>query len=104
MLALPFYKGEGVFKQPAAFASFLGFRDRKRSASGDVTSDAAALKAGVLARASLEATSLTLRVGFSEMGLKSLDQIVVSGGGWRRELATDHRGRLRSPGCKAAER
>ena len=81
VLALPFYKGEGVFKQPTAFASFLGFRDRKRTASGEVTSDAAAFKAGVLARASLEATSLMLRVGFSEMGLKSLDQIVVSGGG-----------------------
>lgn len=86
VLALPFYKGEGVFKQPSAFASFLGFRDRKRSASGDVTSDAAALKAGVLARASLEATSLTLRVGFAEMGLKGLDQIVVSGGGSRNTL------------------
>lgn len=86
VLALPFYKGEGVFKQPSAFASFLGFRDRKRSASGEVTSDAAAFKAGVLARASLEATSLTLRVGFSEMGLKSLDQIVVSGGGSRNTL------------------
>lgn len=86
VLALPFYKGEGVFKQPSAFASFLGFRDRKRSASGEVTSDAAAIKAGVLARASLEATSLTLRVGFSEMGLKSLDQIVVSGGGSRNSL------------------
>ena len=45
------------------------------------SSDAASLKAGVLARASLEATSLTLKVGFSEMGLKELDQIVVSGGG-----------------------
>lgn len=86
VLALPFYKGEGVFKQPTAFASFLGFRDRKRTASGEVTSDAAALKAGVLARASLEATSMTLRVGFSEMGLKSLDQIVVSGGGSRNTL------------------
>ncbi len=86
VLALPFYKGEGVFKQPSAFASFLGFRDRKRSAGGDVTSDAAAFKAGVLARASLEATSLTLRVGFAEMGLKSLDQIVVSGGGSRNTL------------------
>lgn len=86
VLALPFYKGEGVFKLPTAFASFLGIRDRKRSASGEVTSDAAALKAGVLARASLEATSLTLRVGFSEMGLKSLDQIVVSGGGSRNTL------------------
>lgn len=86
VLALPFYKGEGVFKQPSAFASFLGFRDRKRSASGDVTSDAAALKAGVLARTSLEATSLTLRVGFAEMGLKGLDQIVVSGGGSRNTL------------------
>jgi xylulokinase len=86
VLALPFYKGEGVFKQPSAFASFLGFRDRKRTASGEVSSDAAAFKAGVLARASLEATSLTLRVGFSEMGLKSLDQIVVSGGGSRNTL------------------
>lgn len=86
VLALPFYKGEGVFMQPTAFASFLGFRDRKRSATGEVTSDAASLKAGVLARASLEATSLTLRVGFSEMGLKSLDQIVVSGGGSRNAL------------------
>ena len=38
------------------------------------------------ARASLEATSLTLRVGFAEMGLKSLDQIVVSGGGSRNTL------------------
>ncbi|HLQ43253.1 MAG TPA: FGGY-family carbohydrate kinase [Planctomycetaceae bacterium] len=86
VLALPFYKGEGVFKQPTAFASFLGFRDRRRGASGEVISDAAALKAGVLARASLEATSLTLRVGFAEMGLKSLDQIVVSGGGSRNTL------------------
>ena len=86
VLALPFYKGEGVFKQPAAFASFLGFRDRKRGSNGEVTSDAAALKAGVLARASLEATSLTLRVGFGEMGLKSLEQIVVSGGGSRNAL------------------
>lgn len=86
VVALPFYKGEGVFQQPAAFASFLGFRDRKRAASGDVTSDAAALKAGVLARASLEATSLTLKVGFSEMGLKDLEQIVVSGGGSRNSL------------------
>ncbi len=86
VLALPFYKGEGVFKQPAAFASFLGLRDRKRGSNGDVTSDAAALKAGVLARASLEATSLTLRVGFGEMGLKSLEQIVVSGGGSRNAL------------------
>src|SRR5262249_37173354 len=58
VLALPFYKGEGVFKQPRAFASFLGFRDRKRDASGSVTYEAAALKPGVLARASLEATSL----------------------------------------------
>ena len=86
VLALPFYKGEGVFKQPTAFASFLGFRDRRRGASGEVISDAAALKAGVLARASLEATSLTLRVGFAEMGLKSLEQIVVSGGGSRNTL------------------
>lgn len=86
VLALPFYKGEGVFKQPTAFASFLGLRDRKRDASGSVTSDAAALKAGVLARASLEATSLTLRVGFKEMGLSHLDQIVVSGGGSRNSL------------------
>ncbi len=84
--AMPFYKGEGVFKQPTAFASFLGFRDRKRGASGEVTSDTAALKAGVLARASLEATSLTLRVGFKEMGLSSLEQIVVSGGGSRNKL------------------
>jgi sugar (pentulose or hexulose) kinase len=86
VLALPFYKGEGVFQQPTAFASFLGFRDRKRSASGEVTADASALKAGVLARASLEATSLTLRVGFAEMGLKELDLIVVSGGGSRNTL------------------
>jgi xylulokinase len=86
VLALPFYKGEGVFKQPSAFASFLGFRDRKRSAAGEVTSDSAALKAGVLARASLEATSLTLKVGFSKMDLKDLDQIVVSGGGSRNSL------------------
>ena len=86
VLALPFYKGEGVFQQPTAFASFLGFRDRKRSASGDVTNDAAAFKAGVLARASLEATSLTLKVGFSEMGLTELEQIVVSGGGSRNTL------------------
>ena len=86
VLALPFYKGEGVFKQPTAFASFLGFRDRKHGSNGEVTSDAAALKAGVLARASLEATSLTLRVGFGEMGLKSLEQIVVSGGGSRNAL------------------
>ena len=51
-----------------------------------MTSDAAAFKAGVLARASLEATGLTLKVGFSEMGLKDLDQIVVSGGGSRNAL------------------
>ncbi len=86
LLALPFYKGEGVFKQPSAFASFLGFRDRKHGANGEIVSDAAALKAGVFARASLEATGLTLRVGFGEMGLKSLDQIVVSGGGSRNSL------------------
>lgn len=86
VLALPFYKGEGVFKQPSAFASFLGFRDRKRNANGEVTADAAAFKAGVLARASLEATSLTLRVGFKEMGLSGLEQIVVSGGGSRNTL------------------
>ena len=86
VLALPFYKGEGVFKQPTAFASFLGLRDRKRDGSGSVTSDAASLKAGVLARASLEATCLTLRVGFKEMGSSGLDQIVVSGGGSRNAL------------------
>ncbi len=86
VLALPFYKGEGVFKQPTAFGSFLGFRDRKRGADGTVTSNIASLKAGVLARASLEATGLTLKVGFLEMGLKELDQIVVSGGGSRNTL------------------
>lgn len=86
VLALPFYKGEGVFKQPTAFASFLGFRDRQRDSDGNVNGDTAALKAGVLARASLEATSLTLRVGFKEMGLDKLEQIVVSGGGSRNAL------------------
>jgi sugar (pentulose or hexulose) kinase len=44
------------------------------------------LTAGVLARASLEATSLTLRHGSKHMGLAGLKQIVVSGGGSRNAL------------------
>jgi sugar (pentulose or hexulose) kinase len=86
VLAVPFYKGEGVFRQPAAFASFLGFRDRKRTAAGELVAGPDSLTAGVLARASLEATSLTLRHGSKHMGLAGLKQIVVSGGGSRNAL------------------
>ena len=86
VLALPFYKGEGVFRRPQAFATFLGFRDRKRDDKDNLIPGPHSLRAGVLVRASLEATCLTLLQGFREMGLSPLQQIVVSGGGSQNAL------------------
>jgi len=74
--ALPFYGGEGVLRQPNAFASWLGLR------KGD-------LNAGVLARSSMEASSLMMRYGFECMnaeGLAEVSQLVLSGGGSKNTL------------------
>lgn len=73
VLAFPFYLGEGVFRQPNAFGSFLGFRQGQ-------------LNAGVLARASLEAGSLIMRFGYNRMKLGGLREIVLSGGGSNNTL------------------
>jgi len=75
-VALPFYLGEGVFRQTEAFASLLGLRRR-------------GLRAGVLARASMEGTSLVMRHGFEQMKAKGdaqVEQLVVSGGGSQNML------------------
>jgi sugar (pentulose or hexulose) kinase len=74
--ALPFYGGEGVLRQPNAFAALLGLR------KGD-------LSAGVLARSSMEASSLMMRYGFECMkaeGLAEVSQLVLSGGGSKNAL------------------
>jgi len=73
IIALPFYMGEGVFRQPHAFASLLGMRDNQ-------------LSPGVLARASMEATSLVMRHGYNRMRLNGLSELVLSGGGSQNKL------------------
>ena len=73
---LPFYGGEGVLRQPNALASVIGL------GKGD-------LRAGVLARASMEATSLMMRYGFERMkdeGLTEVARLVLSGGGSKNAL------------------
>jgi sugar (pentulose or hexulose) kinase len=72
-IALPFYLGEGVFRQPDAFASLVGLRKGQ-------------LRAGVLARASMEAVSLVMRYGYDRMQLGGLREIVLSGGGSKNAL------------------
>ena len=76
VLALPLYNGEGVFQQPQAFASLLGLRRGK-------------ITPAVLARASMEATSLIMRHGFDQMkqnGLGQVERVVLSGGGSQNAL------------------
>ena len=73
VLALPFYIGEGVFRQPDASASFLGLRRGQ-------------LNAGTLARASMEANSLMMRHGYNGMQLGDLNELVLSGGGSNNKL------------------
>jgi xylulokinase len=76
VVALPFYLGEGVFRQPNAFASLLGFHRKQ-------------LTAGVLTRASMEATSLVMRYGYDQMkrsGLRPVERLVLSGGGSQSTL------------------
>jgi sugar (pentulose or hexulose) kinase len=71
VVALPFYLGEGVFRQPQAFASLLGFHRKQ-------------LTPGVLTRASMEATSLVMRYGYDQMkrcGLQPVERLALSGGG-----------------------
>ena len=76
VVALPFYLGEGVFRQPQAFGSLLGFHRKQ-------------LTAGVLTRASMEATSLVMRYGYDQMkrcGLRPVERLVLSGGGSQNTL------------------
>ncbi|MCG8584195.1 MAG: hypothetical protein MI757_05735 [Pirellulales bacterium] len=73
VLALPFYIGEGVFRQPNASAAFLGLRRGQ-------------LNAGTLARASMEANSLMMRYGYDGMQLGELSELVLSGGGSNNKL------------------
>jgi len=76
VMALPFYLGEGVFRTPDAFAAFVGLRRR-------------GLRAGHLARASMEGTSLVMRYGYEQMKAKAraeVEQLVVSGGGSQNSL------------------
>jgi xylulokinase len=73
VLALPFYLGEGVFRQPNATAAFLGLRRGQ-------------LNAGTLTRASMEANSLMMRYGYNSMQLGELKELVLSGGGSNNKL------------------
>ena len=75
VLAIPFYLGEGSFRQPQAFASFLGLRKGQ-------------LRPGVLLRATLEANAAMLAIGFDRMGSKGVTakEIYLSGGGSRSDL------------------
>ena len=91
VMSLPFFHGEGVFQQPAATAAFLGFRQGKNK-----------LCFGTMTRAVLEGSTLVMLAGLHEMGLRKLDEVVVSGGGsqndvWLQILASAFGARVRRP-------